>query len=556
MTPPSMSPPLLRIFNTYVRPHRALMATAFVFMACAAAASGGSAWVIKPAIQDVFIRHLPGADAKLAVFMVGISLLRGGALYVQNISIQKLAHRSAAAIQRDMFAALLRSDVTAPGESHSGTVAASFHDVRPVRDAVANLMAGVVRDTLGIIALAGVMFYQNAALAGPALFVLLPMALGVKRLSKRTRKAARNMMAADDALAGAVGDVLAGIRTVRVYGGEGRESARAERIVLLRMREAIRAAASRALSAPLTETLTGLGFAAVILYAGYRQRSGDAIDFGSFMSFIAAMMLAYQPGRNLSALSGNIQEASAAATRIFTLIDRPPATSVAAAPVSPRFDRVSLAFDDVSFAYGAHTVLDRVSFTVPAGQSAVLLGPSGAGKSTLLNLIPRFADVTSGRITLNGIDLRDFDPAVLRQHMAFVGQEPFLFDDTVRENIRYAAPAADDAHIRAALEAAGALDFVSALPQGLDTPVGEGGRRFSGGQRQRLAIARAFLRDAPLLLLDEPTSALDEAGERRILDALDRLRHGRTVLTVTHRPAPAAGADVRLMFAAGHVSVA
>jgi subfamily B ATP-binding cassette protein MsbA len=268
------------------------------------------------------------------------------------------------------------------------------------------------------------------------------------------------------------------------------------------------------------------------------------MNAGAFVAFIGALALASQSLRQLANLQTVFSEGLSAAHRLFAALDVEPEVRDRAGAVETPRGEGRVAFEDVRFAYGeGPEVLEGVSLTVSRGETVALVGPSGGGKSTLLNLIPRFYDVTGGRVTLDGRDVRDLTLASLRRRIALVTQEPFLFDDTLRANIAYARPEASEAEIEAAARAAAAHDFILALPQGYDTPAGEAGLRLSGGQRQRIAIARAFLKDAPILLLDEATSALDSESEAQVQAALARLMEGRTTLLVAHRLSTVRTAD-------------
>jgi subfamily B ATP-binding cassette protein MsbA len=283
--------------------------------------------------------------------------------------------------------------------------------------------------------------------------------------------------------------------------------------------------------------------AAVLAYAGWRSMSG-AINVGAFVAFMTALGMGSQSLRQLANLQTVMAEGLSAARRLFAALDVEP--EVRERPGAHRLDTsdAHIRFEDVRFSYGSGPpALDGVSLEARRGEIVALVGPSGGGKSTILNLIPRFYDVTGGRVTIDGTDLREATLASLRDHIALVTQEPFLFDDTVRANVAYARPGASQAEIEAAARAAAAHDFIADLPEGYDTLVGEAGARLSGGQRQRLAIARAFLKDAPILLLDEATSALDTESEAQVQAALARLMAGRTTILIAHRLSTVRGAD-------------
>jgi subfamily B ATP-binding cassette protein MsbA len=334
-----------------------------------------------------------------------------------------------------------------------------------------------------------------------------------------------------------------GVRVVKLENREAFEEARVAAVVDRRQRHVIKGANARATAAPVTETLSAAVIAAVIAYAGWRAGQG-AINAGEFVAFLASLMLASQSLRQLANLQGVFAEGLTAARRLFTAMDVAP--EVREAPGARVVERSAgeLRFEAVSFSYPTGgPVLNAVTIEARAGETVALVGPSGSGKSTILNLIPRFYDVSAGRIALDGADVREFTLASLRSQVALVTQEPFLFDDTVRANIAYARPEASQEEIEAAARAAAAADFIERLPDGYDTLVGEAGARLSGGQRQRIAIARAFLKDAPILLLDEATSALDTESELKVQQALERLMSGRTTVLIAHRLSTVRAAD-------------
>ena len=336
---------------------------------------------------------------------------------------------------------------------------------------------------------------------------------------------------------------LDGVRVVKIENREAFEEARVAEVVHRRQAFLIRGANARARAAPATETLMTLITAAVIAWAGLRSQGGG-MNPGAFVAFIGALALASQSLRQLANLQTVFAEGLSAARRLYAALDVEPEVGDRLGAIETPRGEGRVAFEDVRFAYGeGPEVLSGVSLAVKRGEIVALVGPSGGGKSTLLNLIPRFYDVTGGRVTLDGRDVRDLTLASLRQRIALVTQEPFLFDDTLRANIAYARPEASQEEIEAAARAAAAHDFILALPEGYDTQAGEAGLRLSGGQRQRIAIARAFLKDAPILLLDEATSALDAESEAQVQAALSRLMEGRTTLLIAHRLSTVRNAD-------------
>jgi subfamily B ATP-binding cassette protein MsbA len=344
-----------------------------------------------------------------------------------------------------------------------------------------------------------------------------------------------------------------GARHVKAYGMESYEISRARDYMYRLFKISQRAARMRAIASPLMETLGGVAVALVILYGGHQVLSGVRTP-GAFFSFITALLLAYQPLKSLAGLNASMQEGLAAAQRIFSVLDIEPVIRDKPGAAVLKVSGGEIRFDRVEFVYANGTVaLKNISLTVPAGKRVALVGPSGAGKSTVLNLVPRFYDVASGRITVDGQDLRDVTLASLRAAIALVSQEVTLFDDTVKANIAYGRFDASDADIFAAAKAAAADEFIRGLPQGYDTTVGEHGVKLSGGQRQRIAIARAMLKNAPVLLLDEATSSLDTESERQVQVALNTLMQGRTSVVIAHRLSTVIGADLIYVMEGGRV---
>ncbi|HJO75179.1 MAG TPA: ABC transporter ATP-binding protein, partial [Rhodospirillales bacterium] len=344
-----------------------------------------------------------------------------------------------------------------------------------------------------------------------------------------------------------------GIRVVKAYGMEGYEKSRIADVVERVFGLSIKSARTRAMSSPIMETLGGVAVCIVIIYGGYRVIDG-ATTSGAFFSFIMALLLAYEPMKRLANLNASLQEGLAGAQRLFQLLDTEP--GILEKPDAADLPAVkgNIQLEDVGFSYQpGNQALKGVSLEVAAGKRVALIGSSGAGKSTILNLIPRFYDVDTGRVSIDGNDVRDVTFASLYANVALVSQEITLFDDTVRANIAYGRAGASDDDIVEAAKNAAAHDFIKGLPEGYDTMVGEQGIKLSGGQRQRLAIARAMLKNAPVLLLDEATSALDTESERQVQAALDKLMAGRTTLVIAHRLSTVTGADLIYVIDEGRV---
>jgi subfamily B ATP-binding cassette protein MsbA len=458
-------------------------------------------------------------------------------------------------LQLAMFRKITNFDLAQLNRMHSGQFASRFlNDALLVRESVTRSMQGMVRDVLTIIGLGVVMFIQDWPLALVLCSVLPLTGLFTLNLGKKTNKAAVQGMASTGDLATHLSETLDGKRVIKAYRMEEHAIARADRIVTERMRFLMKGARAKAAATPSAEVLAGVGIAAVIAYAAYR-----GMDIASFTSFMAAMMLSYQSVRSLSNLYTALSEGSAAAQRAFALLDTPTdvhdqGNEALRLQSGPR--RAQIVFRNVNFDYSGSgaQALEGTSFEIPAGKTVALVGPSGAGKSTILNLILRFYDVTGGAIEIDGQDIRKVTISSLRESMALVTQEPFLFDESIADNILCGKPGASTADVEAAARAAAAHDFIMALPEQYQTRVGEAGVRLSGGQRQRIAIARAILKDAPILLLDEATSSLDSESEKEVQGALNRLMKDRTTLVIAHRLSTIADADKIVVLESGRVS--
>ena len=544
-----------RIWRDYVRHHLGKILIAMLFMIAIAAATGGQARLIEPALDRVLV----AGDAQL-VWMIplaffAISVLKGCASYGQAVLMQRVGLRVVTTIQSQMFARIIGADLAFLQDDATGKLISRFtNDVNYLREAVVKTVTGSVRDLLTVVVLIGVMFYTHWVMAMMA-FIVFPLSLWpIIYIGRRLRRIAANTQAELGVLTALLDDVFKGVRQVKAYGMEVHEQRRADHRFESIFRFFLKSVSVRARSYPIMESLGGLAIASVLCYGGYQVLHGET-TVGKLIAFLTALVMAYQPVRGLAALNASLQEGLAAAQRIFAMIDYRPAIIDGPDAVALKVDQGVVRLNDVHFAYGGEIpALRGVTITIPAGATAALVGPSGAGKSTVLNLLLRFHEVSGGSITIDGQDIRQVTIQSLRRSIALVSQEIGLFDTSVRDNIAYGDPDADDDAIVAAARAAAAHDFITELPQGYDTMIGERGQRLSGGQRQRLSIARAMLRDAPILLLDEATSALDTESERQVQAALKRLMANRTTLVIAHRLSTVADADIIYVLDGGNLA--
>lgn len=533
-----------RLIRQHLRPHAWRIGMAVALMAVAAGATAMSAQLLDPAIKYLFLDKNPQMLVLIPLAVFGVMALKAAASYGENVLMNYVGQRIVADTQIGMFEHLMRADIGWLRQYHSGKIIAHFlNDAVLMREAVSRSITGMGKDFLTLIFLLGVMVYQDPVMTFIAIFILPGVVLFVRQLSRRMRKSVNYGMAETGNLSTLLSETLAGSRVVKAYGQEMHEIKRVSQSIDRRMEYIMRGVRARSAAAPITEVLTGAAIAVAIYYSGVRAISGD-MEINHFAAFLGAMMLAYQPLKSLATLSTALQEGLAAAARSFSVMDVTPVITDAPHAAALQISSGHIRFENVHFSYGSDDpALCGVDLEIPPGKTVALVGPSGAGKSTMLNLIPRFYDVSAGRLSIDGVDVRDATLASLRQCIALVTQEPFLFDDTVRANIAYGRPDADSPQIEAAARAADAHEFIMALPQGYLTVVGEAGMRLSGGQRQRLAIARAMLKDAPILLLDEATSSLDTDSERQVQSALTKLMRGRTSLVIAHRLSTIMDAD-------------
>jgi subfamily B ATP-binding cassette protein MsbA len=542
-----------RLARDHVRPHLGRLIAAVACMAIVAAATAGNAWLMKPVIDDVFVK----ADQSMLLVVAGavfaLAVIKGAAGYLESVLMEYVGQRIVADLQHRMYARLIHADLGFFNEHSTGGLISRFtNDAALLRHTTARALTGLVKDALTMIFLVALMFIQDWLLALIA-FVVFPAAVyPIARIGQRMRKVSGSTQAEMGDLTTILDETFQGVRVVKAYGMEGYETERTRTIIERIFRLVWKAARVRSATRPVMEALGGVAITGVILYGGWQVISGGTTA-GTFFSFVTALLLAYQPMKSIATLNTTLQEGLAAVQRLFAVLDLEPA--IKERPGATPLDKVhgAIRFAGVRFGYTDVPALDGVDLDIPAGKTVALVGPSGAGKSTILNLIPRFYDVQAGRVTIDGVDVRDVTLASLRANIALVSQEITLFDDTVRANIAYGRVGATASEIEQAARNAGAHDFIAALPGGYGTRVGGRGLKLSGGERQRLAVARAMLKDAPILLLDEATSSLDAETERQVQAALARLKHGRTTVVIAHRLSTVADADLIFVIDGGRV---
>ncbi len=537
----------------YARPYRARLAGAMVAMIIYGAASAGVAYLIQPILDRVLPRR--EALGMTVAAIVGIYLLKGIAAYVSSYLMTDVGQRVVRDLRNILFTHILGQSAAFFSAQTSGRLMSRItNDVGQIQQAVSETLGDLARESLSLVFFAVLLFYDDARLALVSLTSAPLIVYPLVRLGQRVRRTTRRSQEALEQITHVSAEAFTGHRIVKAFGAEQRETEKFQGASQRLYRTSMKVTSALSVLPPLMEFIGGVAFA-VALWFGSQEIAAGRLTTGQFVGFIAALFMMYGPAKKLSRVNANLQQAMAAAERIFEMLDthsevkeRPQAGDL------PRF-RDAIEFRDVHFSYAGadDATLRGVSLGVRGGQTLAIVGRSGAGKTTLVNLIPRFYDVTQGTITIDGHDLRDVTLASLRAQVAIVTQETVLFDDTVAANIAYGRPGAAPADIEAAARAAHAHGFITALDQGYETMIGERGQRLSGGQRQRIAIARAILRDSPILILDEATSSLDTESEMLVQDALSTLMLNRTSFVIAHRLSTVRRADLIVVLEHGRI---
>ena len=523
---------LIRYLKPYLWPYFSL---AMVCMVGYSATSGAMPFLVERVFDDIFARQDRTALSYLPLVIVGVFAFRGLTSFGQHYLTDYVGLRIVADIRNAMNRHLQFLPLSFFQRHPTGGLISRVNsDVELVRYAITGSAASVLRDTTSLMVLLFVAFLKDWVLATIA-FVAFPVSvLPVMRLSKKIKRFTKRGQISTGNLTAILQESIQGNRIVKAFGMEQYEISRFAEENFRLFRQFVRASRAKAVVAPSMELLASLAIGGVVWYGGSSVIGGGRTQ-GEFMAFMAAMFLMYQPFKGLTRTYSVVHQGIAGAERVFEILDTAP--DIRDHPRCCKARRISrgIEFHDVSFRYEDELVLKDVNLKVSVGEVVALVGVSGVGKSTLADLIPRFYDVVSGKITIDGIDIRDVTLESLRSQLGVVTQQTFLFNDTVRNNIAYGDRTKTMDQIVTAARAAHAHDFILSLPQGYDTMVGELGMRLSGGQRQRLAIARALLKDPPILILDEATSSLDVESERLVQRALETLMANRTTLVIAHR---------------------
>ncbi len=544
---------LRRLFS-YTRPYRHLLALSWLSTAGYAAAGALLVATIQPIFDDVLFR---GVNAgRVALTIVVLYVVKGLCSYFSTTLVAHAGQRAVTDLRNALYEHILQQSFTFVGRRSTGSLMSHVtQDVEKIQAAVSDLAGDLLKEGLTVLGLLVVLFAKDWRLAVFAL-VGMPLAFHpLVRLGRKLRASNETSLRRWKDISEILQETISGFRVVKAFGMEGFEIRRFRRAADRLFHVNMRITRTGAILPPLMEAVGGLAIIAALFYGSWAIREGQ-LTTGAFTSFLAALFAMYTPIKRLSRLNATLQGALAGSSRIFEVLDsHDEIREIEGARELPRLQR-GLRYEQVGFRYadGDGDVLRGVTFEARSGEVVAIVGTSGAGKTTLVNLLPRFYDVSDGRITLDGVDVREVTLASLRGQIGLVTQETVLFNDSVRANIAYGHEDVDEARVEAAARAAFAHDFILDLPRRYDTVIGERGSRLSGGQRQRIAIARALLKDPPILILDEATSALDAESERLVQEALSNLMKGRTVLVIAHRLATVRSADRILVVDGGTVA--
>ena len=543
-----------RLIREYLKPYKKILYMGLFCMVVGAAATAFLAKQMEPIIDDVFIGKNTSMLLWVSFQVFVLFLFKGLSNYGQSVAMTHVGEGIVADMRKQLIDHIISADLSFYHNTHTGELLSRFTtDVNALHRVVSRTITNLVKDGLTLVFLVILMFYTDWVLASFA-FIAFPLAFyPIIKIGKKIRKSTGSIQREMAEFSILLSQVFHGARLIKSYGMQKYENNRAVQVVDNLFNLIMKNTRSRSATHPIMEMLGGVAIVIVICYGGMQVIEGNQTS-GAFFSFITALLLAYEPMKHLASLNTELQEKLAVATRVFAVLSVEPEIKDHKDSQDLTNVKGNITFKDVHFSYNERErILHGINLEIPAGKTVALVGASGSGKSTLMNLIPRFYEVESGAVLVDGKDIRDIKLASLRAASALVSQEVTLFDDTIRGNISYGKPDATDAEIFQAAQGAAAHEFITELPDGYDTFVGEQGIKLSGGQRQRIAIARAMLKDAPILLLDEATSALDSESEQIVQKALQTLMKGKTTLIIAHRLSTVVDADIIYVIDKGEV---
>ncbi len=546
---------LKRLFKEYVQKHLKKILLALILSLVVAASTAGIAWLLDPAVKKIFIDNNEVFAWSIPLLIVIAFSSKGFSLYLARINIIRVGEEVAGELQKKIAYNILLSDIQTLDNRHSGKYISNvMFDTHHVRNLVSTGVLNLMKDTFSVIALVSVMFYQNWKLALFAI-IMMPLAGGLaKSLGKRIGKATTKAGESSGNLASFLTEIFKGSKMIRIYQKEEQENKKAREVINDLVEKNIKIGSVMIRATPIMESLTGFMIAGFIVFSGTLISSGE-IGVNNFFSFLAAMMLAYQPIRSLATLNMAAFQGAAAFKRVSKIIDKDITIKENNSHPKLELRNSDISFNNVGFKYETtdEKAIKNISLKIKGNTMAAFVGHSGAGKSTIINLLPRFYDPQEGSIQIDNQNIKNISLSSLRKNLSMVSQDVILFDDTIKNNISYAKENASHEEIEKACKFAAADEFIKKLPQGYNTFIGENGIRLSGGQKQRISIARAILKESPIILLDEATSSLDADSEEIVQNAILNLTKNKTTLVIAHRLSTIHNADIIFVLKNGQI---
>ena len=526
-----------RLYNEYIKKYLGRLFIAIILSVIVAGSTSAIAWLLDPAVKKIFIEQNTTYAIFIPILVIFAFAGKGISLYFARSIVIVLGNRIKQRLQNKMTDNILLSDSQTIESKHSGKYISTFlYDVAMVQELVSTGVLNIMKDSLTLITLICLMFYQNWKLALFSLIMMPLAAIVAKSLGKRMGKATTKSVISSGNFTTLISEILKSSKIIKIYQREDFEKKRSSEAIQDLIDTQIKIGKVQIRAAPIMETMTGFMIAGFIYYAGILIAQGE-IGINNFFSFLAAMMLAYQPVRSLATVNMLVYQGAAAADRVFKIIDREVQIQNNENYPNIKINNSNIKFENVSFQYksGKERAIKNVNINIEGEKITALVGHSGAGKSTILNLIPRFYEPQAGKIFLDGQEINKVSLKSLRNNISLVSQDVILFDDSVENNIKYAKLNASDGEVKEACKLAAADEFIDKLPNKYKTVIGENAVRLSGGQKQRISIARAILKNSPIILLDEATSSLDADSEEKVQNAIFNLTKNRTTLVIAHR---------------------
>ena len=536
---------LRKLYTIYVKKHIHRILIALVLSIIVAGSTSGIAWLLDPAVKKIFIEQDKTYSWSIPLLIILAFASKGLSLYLARMNIIRVGEEVSGELKKKIANNILFSDIQTLENRHSGKYISNImFDTSQVQNLVSTGVLNLMKDTFSVIALVSLMFYQNWKLALFAI-LMMPLAGGLaKSLGKRIGKATGKAGESSGKLVSFLSEIIKGSKMIRIYQKEKDEEVKAEKVIDDVVEKNIKIGAVMIRATPIMETLTGFMIAGFILFSGKLIALGE-LEVNNFFSFLAAMMLAYQPIRSLATINMAAYQGATAFKRVSQVIDKKIEISNDEKMDDLILKNSDITFDKVNFKYSTtnEKAIENISFNIKGNSMAAFVGHSGAGKSTIISLLPRFYDPQDGQIVIDGQDIKKVSLQSLREKLSLVSQDVILFDDTIKKNISYAKEGSTDLEIKNACKFAAADEFINKLPEKYETMIGENGVRLSGGQKQRISIARAILKESPIILLDEATSSLDAESEEIVQNAILNLTKNKTTLVIAHRLSTIHNAD-------------